>query len=115
MGHSHAGHQHGHGHHHHAPTHFDRAFKLGIALNFAFVLIEVFFGWQGNSLSLLADAGHNLSDVAGLVLAWVALLFSRRPTTEHLTYGWRRGPILASFLNAVALLIAMGSLGWEAF
>ncbi|MFW9606298.1 MAG: cation transporter, partial [Pseudomonas sp.] len=62
MGHSHAGHQHGHGHHHHAPTHFDRTFKLGIALNFAFVLIEVFFGWQGNSLSLLADAGHNLSD-----------------------------------------------------
>ena len=83
-GHSHDhGHGHGHGHdhsHHHAPANFNRAFAIGIALNMAFVAIEAFYGWQVNSLALLADAGHNLSDVAGLVLAWVgALAVKLRP------------------------------------
>jgi cobalt-zinc-cadmium efflux system protein len=101
-------------HHDHSPTEFNRAFALGIALNIAFVAIEAFYGWKINSLALLADAGHNLSDVAGLVLAWGAALASRlRPDQRH-TYGWQRGTILAAFANALLLLVAMGALIWEA-
>ena len=100
--------------HHHAPTSFDRAFAIGIALNLAFVGIEAFYGWRINSLALLADAGHNLSDVAGLVLAWGGALSGQlRPNPRH-TYGWRKGSILAAFANALLLLVAMGALVWEA-
>lgn len=104
-----------HGHHHPTPpASFSRAFALGIGLNLAFVAIEAFYGWQINSLALLADAGHNLSDVAGLLLAWVAALAGRlQPNVRH-TYGWRRASILAAFANAVLLLVAMGSLALEA-
>jgi len=103
----------GHGHDH-APADFHRAFILGIALNTGFVAVEAWYGWQVNSLALLADAAHNLSDVAGLLLAWMAALAARlRPDTRH-TYGWRRGSILAAFANAMLLLVAMGSLGLEA-
>lgn len=109
------GHGHGHGHaHSHAPADFDRAFAIGISLNVAFVAIEAFFGWRANSLALLADAAHNLSDVAGLVLAWAGALAGRvRPDARH-TYGFKRASILAAFANAVLLLVAMGSLAWEA-
>ena len=104
---------HNHDQHAHTPRQFNRAFALGIALNLAFVLTEAFYGWQVNSLALLADAGHNLSDVGGLMLAWAAMAATRlRPNDRH-TYGWRRGSILASFSNALILLVAMGSLGWE--
>lgn len=119
MAHEHThGHEHSHhghaGHHHPPPTDFNRAFVLGIALNTGFVAIEAWYGWQVDSLALLADAAHNLSDVAGLVLAWGATLAGRlRPDARH-TYGWRRASILAAFANAVLLLVAMGSLGWEA-
>ena len=107
-----AGHDHGHGH---APASFNRAFAIGIALNMAFVAIEAWYGWQINSLALLADAGHNLSDVAGLVLAWGGALAGKlRPNARH-TYGWKRASILAAFFNALLLLVAMGSLAWEAF
>lgn len=104
-----------HGHHHHAPPpDFNRAFALGIALNTGFVAVEAWYGWQINSLALLADAGHNLSDVAGRLLAWVAALAGRlQPNVRH-TYGWRRASILAAFANAVLLLVAMGSLALEA-
>ena len=106
-----AGHDHGHSH---APEEFNSAFAIGIALNIAFVAIEGFYGWKINSLALLADAGHNLSDVAGLVLAWGGALAGKlRPDDKH-TYGWKRASILAAFLNALLLLVAMGSLGWEA-
>jgi cobalt-zinc-cadmium efflux system protein len=112
--HAHA-HERAHGHHHsHAPASFDRAFALGIALNIVFVVIEGFYGWRADSLALLADAGHNLSDVAGLLLAWGAAVAGRiRPDARH-TYGWQRASILAAFTNAVLLLVAMGSLLWEA-
>lgn len=104
---------HDHDQHAHGPRQFNRAFVIGIALNLAFVLTEAFYGWQVNSLALLADAGHNLSDVGGLILAWAAMAATRlRPNDRH-TYGWRRGSILASFSNALILLVAMGSLGWE--
>ena len=108
-----AGHEHSHDHSH-APADFSAAFAIGIGLNTAFVAVEAFYGWQVNSLALLADAGHNLSDVIGLVLAWGAALASRlRPDARH-TYGWKRSSILAAFTNAVLLLVAMGSLAWEA-
>ena len=113
-GHGH-GHDHGHGHGHgHTQASFDRAFGVGIALNLAFVAVEAFYGWKIDSLALLADAGHNLSDVIGLVLAWGGALAGRlRPDARH-TYGWKRASILAAFVNALLLLVAMGSLGWEA-
>jgi cobalt-zinc-cadmium efflux system protein len=99
---------------HPAQDAFNRAFALGIALNTAFVAIEAFYGWKINSLALLADAGHNLSDVIGLVLAWGGVLAGRlRPDARH-TYGWKRASILAAFINALLLLVAMGSLAWEA-
>jgi cobalt-zinc-cadmium efflux system protein len=100
--------------HSHAPANFDRAFGLGIGLNVAFVAVEAFYGWKIDSLALLADAGHNLSDVIGLVLAWGGALAGRlRPDARH-TYGWKRASILAAFINALLLLVAMGSLAWEA-
>lgn len=107
--------EHHHGHDHaHAPTHFNQAFAVGIALNVLFVAVEAFYGWKANSLALLADAAHNLSDVAGLVLAWVGALASQlKPDARH-TYGWQRGTIMAALINAILLLLAMGSLGWEA-
>jgi len=104
-----AGHDHGH-----AAANFNAAFAIGIGLNIAFVAIEAFYGWKVNSLALLADAGHNLSDVIGLVLAWGGALAGRlRPDARH-TYGWKRASILAAFINALLLLVAMGSLAWEA-
>ena len=88
------------------PARFDRAFAIGIALNLGFVAIEAFYGWKVDSLALLADAGHNLSDVAGLVLAWGGALAGRlRPDRRH-TYGWKRASILAAFVNALLLLVA---------
>ncbi len=106
-----ADHDHSHGH---APEDFNVAFGIGIALNIAFVAVEAFYGWKIDSLALLADAGHNLSDVIGLVLAWGGALAGRlRPDARH-TYGWKRASILAAFVNALLLLVAMGSLAWEA-
>lgn len=100
--------------HDHAPASFNRAFAIGIGLNAAFVAIEAFYGWKVDSLALLADAGHNLSDVIGLALAWGGALAGRlRPDARH-TYGWKRAGILAAFINAMLLLVAMGSLAWEA-
>ena len=118
-GHGHA-HEHaqGHGHAHglepHRPEDFSRAFAVGIVLNLAFLAVEAFYGWKVDSLALLADAGHNLSDVAGLAVAWAgAKAANLRPDARY-TYGWKRASILAAFANAVLLLVAMGSLGWEA-
>jgi cobalt-zinc-cadmium efflux system protein len=100
--------------HSHAPANFNRAFAIGIGLNIVFVAIEAFYGWKINSLALLADAGHNLSDVAGLVLAWGGALAGKlRPNARH-SYGWKRGSILAAFANALLLLVAIGALAWEA-
>lgn len=105
---------HDHDHSHAAPANFNRAFAIGIALNLLFVGVEAYYGWRVNSLALLADAGHNLSDVAGLVLAWGgALAVKLRPNARH-TYGWKRATILAAFANALLLLVAMGGLAWEA-
>ena len=109
------GHDHAHGHHHHshAPADFNRAFAIGVVLNTGFVAIEAAYGFLSNSLALLADAGHNLGDVLGLLLAWgAAALVKRRPTARR-TYGMKRSSILASLGNAV-LLLAVGMILWEA-
>ena len=110
---SHAGHGHGHGHGHAHAT-FDRAFAVGIVLNTIFVVAEVAYGLAAHSLALLADAGHNLSDVLGLALAWGAVWLGRKPATAAFTYGFRRSSILASLVNAVVLLVAVGGIAWEA-
>lgn len=113
--HAHGGHSHGgHGGHVHAPKNFGPAFAIGIALNTVFVVVEAIYGYLGNSMSLVADAGHNLSDVLGLVAAWVAAILVRRQATARFTYGYRGSSILAALFNAVFLLIAMGAVIWEA-
>jgi cobalt-zinc-cadmium efflux system protein len=93
---------------------FGRAFAIGIGLNAAFVLIEAGYGFVSNSTALLADAGHNLSDVLGLLVAWIAAVLSKRPPTPRLTYGLRNSSILAALLNAVLLLVASGAILLEA-
>ena len=100
--------------HDHGPTNYNRAFALGVALNVGFVVTEATFGILADSLALLADAGHNLSDVLGLLLAWGANALSRRQPTARRTYGWRSSSILAALLNAVILLVAVGGIAWEA-
>jgi cobalt-zinc-cadmium efflux system protein len=114
MPHHHSSHDHGHrSHHHHSPTNYDRAFTVGLALNGAFVVIEFGLGLLSNSVALMADAGHNLSDVLGLVLAWVATLLVRRQPSSHRTYGWRKSSILAALFNALFLLLVTGGIVWE--
>jgi cobalt-zinc-cadmium efflux system protein len=118
--HEHGGGSHGgHGHSHgsgsvHAPADFGRAFAVGIGLNTAFVLIEAGYGLASNSMALLADAGHNLSDVLGLVVAWLAAILSKRAPSSRFTYGFGSSSILAALFNALFLLVAVGAIGWEA-
>ncbi len=104
-------HNHSHGH---EPADFGRAFAIGIALNLAFVATEAVFGILSGSMALLADAGHNLSDVLGLVIAWGGAILSRRPPSPRYTYGLRGSSILAAMLNALLLLVAIGAIAWEA-
>ncbi len=118
--HDHSDHHYDHGDagggrgHTHAPKSFGRAFAIGIALNAGFVAVEAGYGFASNSLALVADAGHNLSDVLGLVVAWVAAELSKRKPSERFTYGLRSSSILAALFNAAFLLIAVGAIGWEA-
>lgn len=113
-GHSHNhGHSHGHGHSH-APKDFGRAFLIGILLNTGFLIAEVVFGIFSNSIALLADAGHNLSDVLGLLLAWGASILVKRIPSTKFTYGLRSTSILAALINAALLLFVTGGIAWEA-
>ncbi len=109
-------HEHAHAHagHSHGPARHDRAFAIGIAVNIAFVAVEALAGWRIDSLALLADAGHNLGDVLGLVLAWAGAFAGRLAPDDRHTWGWKRASILAAFGNALLLLVAMGSLVWAA-
>jgi len=107
-------HAHGHGGHSHAPDSFGVAFAVGVALNTAFVLAELFFGYAANSLALISDAVHNFSDVISLLLAWAAGWLARKQPTEQHTYGYRRASILAALVNAGLLLIAVGGIAVEA-
>lgn len=117
--HEHHGHDHGHAHLHgaghvHAPADFGLAFAIGIGLNTLFILAEVAAGIFGNSVALLADAGHNFGDVLGLLVAWGASMLVKRRPTARFTYGLRGSSILAALFNAVFLLIAVGAIALEA-
>lgn len=112
-GHDHHDHAHGHGHgggHHHLPTDFGRAFFLGTLLNIGFVIIEGGAGFWFDSVALLADAGHNLSDVLGLLIAWGGMELAKRPATRRFTYGLGASTILAALANALVLLMAVGAI-----
>lgn len=120
-GHSHDhhghGHSHGHGHghgHSHAPDDFGRAFAIGIALNTIYVGIEAGYGFVIGSMALLADAGHNLSDILGLIIAWAGATLAKRPASKRFTFGLRGSSILAALFNAVLLLVAVGLIAQEA-
>jgi cobalt-zinc-cadmium efflux system protein len=114
------GHDHDHGHgfgHHHHPINLakvNRAFVIGIVLNFLFVIIEVIVGLAIHSLSLLSDAGHNLADVASLAMALIAIRLLKIKPTEKYTYGYKKTTILVALLNAAILLISLGAIGYEA-
>ncbi len=101
-------------HHEHAPIDYGRRFAFGVVLNLAFVTLEVVAGLAAGSLALLADAGHNLGDVASLLLAWGAVWLAGRQPTERSTYGFRKGTVLASLASACLLLAALGVIAWEA-
>ncbi len=112
-GHSHHGHGHhghDHGHHHHAPASFGRAFAIGIALNTAFVAVEAVYGVLAGSMALVADAGHNLSDVLSLAVAWAASALAARPPSARFTYGYKSSSILAALFNAALLMLALGAI-----
>src|SRR5712691_1510500 len=99
--------------HEHRTAHDGRAFAVGIVLNLGFVVVEFIYGQLAHSLALVADAGHNLSDVVALLLAWGAMVLARRRPTPGRTYGMRRSSILAALVNAVVLLVSVGAIAWE--
>ncbi len=103
-------------HHEHSPLQRDYgpAFAVGVALNLGFVVVEAAAGFWAGSLALLADAGHNLSDVLGLLLAWGASYLARRRPSPRRTYGLGRASIMAALANALLLVLAVGAIGWEA-
>jgi cobalt-zinc-cadmium efflux system protein len=107
-------HTHSHANHVHAPATFHRAFIVGIVLNTGYVLFEAIFGFVAHSLALVADAGHNLSDVLGLLLAWGASMMAKSLPTKRKTYGLRGTSILAALFNAIFLLVSVGAIAWEA-
>jgi cobalt-zinc-cadmium efflux system protein len=112
------GHPSGHHHAHtlghvHAPSNFGFAFLIGILLNGSFVVAETLYGFRGNSMALLSDAGHNLGDVLGLLAAWGASVLALKAPTQRHTYGYRRSPILAALFNAAILLLSTGAIVCE--
>ena len=110
-----AGHSHSHDHGHaHGAADFGRAFAVGIALNLGFVIVEAIYGFIANSMALLADAGHNLSDVLGLVVAWAGAAMAKRASSPRFTYGLKKASILAALINGLFLLVAVGAIGAEA-
>ena len=113
--HDHSGHSHSDEHHHHGvPNNFGSAFLIAIALNTTFVIIEFIYGFIANSTALMADAGHNLSDVLGLILALGASILSRKTPSGRFTYGLRSTSIMAALANAMFLMVACGIIAWEA-
>lgn len=113
-GHHHHSHGHDHAHHHHAPAAYDRVFAIGIALNILYVAAEAGAGLWTGSVALLADAGHNLSDVLGLAVAWGGAALARTAPSKRFTYGLKGSTILAALANALLLLVALGAIALEA-
>lgn len=110
------GHKHHHHHHHHdhAPKDFGRAFLIGLILNIGFVIVEVAAGILGNSMALIADAGHNAFDVLGLIVAWAGLSLAKRKPSARFTFGLGKSSVLAAFINGMLLLVAVGAITIEA-
>jgi cobalt-zinc-cadmium efflux system protein len=100
--------------HEHQTVNYNRSFALGVILNLAFVAIEAGYGIFADSLALIADAGHNLSDVVSLLLAWGASALSKKVATEKRTYGFKKATVLASLTSGTILLFALGGIAWEA-
>lgn len=109
-----AHHHHGHHDHHHGPANYDRAFAVGIGLNIVYVVAEAAAGLWTGSVALLADAGHNLSDVLGLGVAWGGAALARRPATKRFTYGLKSATVLAAIINGLLLMVALGAIVLEA-
>ena len=105
-----AGHSHDHAH----ASDFGRAFAIGITLNLGFVIVEAIYGFIAGSMALIADAGHNLSDVLGLVVAWTGAKMARSSPSRRFTYGLKKASILAALINALLLLVAIGAIAAEA-
>ncbi|MEN9709492.1 MAG: cadmium, cobalt and zinc/H(+)-K(+) antiporter, resistance protein CzcD [Pseudomonadota bacterium] len=116
----HHGHDHKHKHHHHhhhhdhAPKDFGRAFLVGLILNIGFVIAEVIAGVIGNSMALIADAGHNAFDVLGLIVAWAGISLAKRPPNARYSFGLGKSSVLAAFINGMLLLVAVGAISIEA-
>ena len=104
----------GHSHDHSSASDFGRAFAMGIALNLSFVVVETVYGFIAGSMALIADAGHNLSDVLGLVVAWAGAMMARSSPSRRFTYGLKKASILAALINALLLLVAIGAIAAEA-
>lgn len=107
-------HDHSHGHSHEI-SNYNRAFAVGVLLNIVFVVVEAGYGVIAGSLALIADAGHNLSDVLGLLLAWGATSLAKRPATEKRTYGFRKVTVMAALASSILLLVALGGITWETY
>ncbi|WP_305910025.1 cation diffusion facilitator family transporter [Methylomarinum sp. Ch1-1] len=102
-------------HHNHHISHYNRAFAIGVTLNIAFVTIEIGYGFAAKSLALIADAGHNFSDVLSLLIAWGAGLLGAKAATDKRTYGFRKATVMAALTSAILLLVALGGIGWETY
>lgn len=102
--HHHHSHAHDHGHHHHAPVNYGNRFMLGILLNIAFIVVEVYFSFKANSNALFADASHNIMDVFGMMASWLAFWLVDKNAPQNYTYGFRRLNILIALLNALLLV-----------
>src|ERR1041385_5514039 len=110
----HAHHCHDHDHHHHAPVDYTRAFVLGIAINVGIVILQFVYGLIANAMALIADAGHNLSDVLCLVVGWAGAVMAKRSPSRRFTYGLKKASILAALTNGLFLLVAVGAIAAEA-
>jgi cobalt-zinc-cadmium efflux system protein len=106
---------HNHTHSISSATEINRSFLMGIGLNVIYVLVELFYGWQQNSTALLSDAVHNIGDISGLLLAFIAFRLQKVKPTKTFSYGYRKGSIVASFINSVLLAFAIGAVAWEGF
>jgi cobalt-zinc-cadmium efflux system protein len=114
LAHNHS-HHHDHDHHHsHAPQNYNKAFIIGVTLNSLLVVIQFVYGYFSHSLALMADAGHNLSDVLGLLLAWGATYLATRKPSAKYTYGFKSSSILSALANSIFILVAVGAIAWEA-
>ena len=104
---------HDHSHGITSPDEINRSFMIGIALNAVYVVVEIFYGWRNNSTSLLSDAAHNVGDISGLLLAFLAFRLQKIKPSKLFSYGFKKGSIVTSFINSILLAFAIGAIAWE--